>query len=56
MYQNDVENFSKFGVKFQENLVKIIFLDRFFSDRIGEVLDVSYFDVAYLQSFVELVS
>jgi DnaB-like helicase C terminal domain len=55
MYQNDVENFSKFGVKFQENLVKIIFLDRSFSDRIGEVLDVSYFDVAYLQSFVELL-
>lgn len=55
MYQNDSENFSKFGVKFQENLVKLIFLDRSFSDRIGEVLDISYFDVSYLQAFVELL-
>lgn len=55
MYQDDVENFSKFGVKFQENLVKLIFLDRSFSDRIGEVIDISYFDVGYLQAFVELL-
>jgi len=55
MYQNDVENFSKFGVKFQENLVKLIFLDRAFADQIGEVLDFSFFDVNYLQAFVEML-
>lgn len=55
MYQDDVENFSKFGVKFQENLVKLIFLDRAFADQIGEVLDFSFFDVSYLQAFVEML-
>ena len=47
MYQNDIENFSNFGAKFQENLAKLIFIDRAFADQIGEVLDYSYFDVNY---------
>ena len=55
MYQNDIENFSNFGAKFQENLAKLIFIDRAFADQIGEVLDYSYFDVSYLQSFVEML-
>ena len=55
MYQNDIENFSNFGAKFQENLAKLIFIDRAFADQIGEVLDYSYFDVNYLQSFVEML-
>tara|TARA_R100000008_G_scaffold384_1_gene360 strand:- start:122 stop:1489 length:1368 start_codon:yes stop_codon:yes gene_type:complete len=55
MYQDDVASFSKFGVKFQESLAKLIFVDRVFADRIGEVLDMSFFDVSYLQSFMEIL-
>ena len=55
MYQDDVVSFSKFGVKFQESLAKLIFVDRTFADRIGEVLDTSFFDVSYLQSFMEIL-
>lgn len=48
-------DFSKFGVRFQENLAKLITLDRVFADQIGEVLDASFFEVKYLQVFTKIV-
>ena len=48
-------DFSKFGVKFQENLAKLIILDRIFADQIGEVLDTNFFELNYLQVFTKLL-
>ena len=48
-------DFSKFGVRFQENLAKLITLDRVFADQIGEVLDASFFEVKYLQVFTKMI-
>ena len=45
------EDFSKFGKSFQESLCKLILEDRPFSDQIGEVLDVNFFELKYLQVF-----
>lgn len=45
------EDFSKFGKNFQENLCKLILEDRPFSDQIGEILDVHFFELKYLQVF-----
>jgi len=55
MKQQEIINFSKFGVKFQENLAKLILTDRLFADQIGEVLDTSFFEIKYLQAFTELI-
>ena len=46
-------SFSKYGKDFQEKLVKLILDDRCFCDQIEEVLDVNFFEVAYLQLFVK---
>ena len=46
-------DFSKFGIRFQENLAKLITLDRAFADQIGEVLDTNFFEVKYLQVFTK---
>ena len=48
-------DFSKFGIRFQENLAKLITLDRVFADQIGEVLDTNFFEVKYLQVFTKMV-
>jgi len=55
MKATDKVDFSKFGVKFQENLAKMIMLDRAYSDQIGEVLDTGYFETRYLQTFTKLI-
>ena len=55
MKQQEIINFSKFGVKFQENLAKLILTDRLFADQIGEVLDTGFFEIKYLQAFTELI-
>ena len=49
------EDFSKFGKSFQENLCKLILEDRPFSDQIGEVLDVNFFELKYLQVFCKKI-
>ena len=49
------EDFSKFGKSFQENLCKLILEDRPFSDQIGEVLDVNFFELRYLQVFCKKI-
>ena len=48
-------DFSKFGIRFQENLAKLITLDRIFADQIGEVLDANFFEVKYLQVFTKII-
>ena len=45
------QDFSKFGKHFQEKLVQIMFEDRPFCDQLSEVLDISFFELKYLQVF-----
>lgn len=47
--------FSKYGTKFQENLIHLIFEDRSFSDQIREVFDAEFLELKYLRIFVEHV-
>lgn len=49
------EDFSKYGNRFQESLVSLIFQDRAFSDQIREVLDISFLELKYLRAFVQLI-
>ena len=46
------KDFSKFGKAFQENLVRIMFEDKSFARQILEVLEISFFELKYLQVFV----
>ena len=48
-------SFSKYGKKFQENLIQVILDDRPFADQIFEVLDTSFLELKYLKSFVVLI-
>ena len=47
--------FAKYGTKFQENLVHLVFQDRTFSDQIREVLDLDFLELKYLRIFTEKV-
>lgn len=49
------EDFSKYGKDFQRGLAALIYKDRVFSERIEEVLDVSFFELKYLRVFVDRV-
>ena len=51
----DKASFSKYGKKFQENLIQVILDDRPFADQIFEVLDTSFLELKYLKSFVQLI-
>jgi len=51
MALNPSSGFAKYGTKFQENLVHLIFTDRAFSDQIREVLDVNFLELKYLRVF-----
>ena len=42
-------SFSNYGKDFQEKLVYLIMTERPFCDQIGEVLDVSFLELKYLQ-------
>lgn len=44
-----------FGKSFQEKLAQLILDDIMFADQISEILDINYFELKYLQVFVELV-
>ena len=55
MNQQEMVSFSKFGIKFQENLAKLILTNRQFADQIGEVLDTRFFEIKYLQVFTDLI-
>lgn len=49
------EDFAKFGKHFQEAMVQIMLEDRPYCDQITEVLDTSFFELAYLQVFVDKI-
>lgn len=44
-----------FGKSFQEKLAELILDDVMFADQISEILDVNFFELKYLQVFVELI-
>ena len=44
-----------FGKDFQEKLVQLILDDTLFASQISEVLDVNFFELKYLQVFVDFV-
>ena len=48
-------SFSKYGKSFQEGLAALILQDRAFSDQIQEVLETQYFELKYLQVFVDRI-
>jgi hypothetical protein len=48
-------DFSHYGKSFQESLASLILEDRSFADRIQEVLETEYFELKYLQVFVDRV-
>ena len=48
-------DFSKYGKAFQESLAQIMFEDRPFCDQMEEVLDVRFFELKYLRTFINLV-
>jgi len=51
----DKVDFSKYGKSFQEGLAALILQDRAFSDQIQEVLETQYFELKYLQVFVDKI-
>lgn len=52
---NEKETFLSFGKSFQENLCQLMLDDRPFCDQIAEVIDISFFELKYLQVFVEIL-
>ncbi|SRR3990167_9945781 len=52
---NETANLSIFGKSFQENLARLILLDRSFCNQIQEVLEPMYFEQKYLQVFTRKV-
>lgn len=52
---DEKQDFSKYGSKFQENLVNLILDDRAFADQISEVLDNNFLELKYLRVFIQKV-
>lgn len=55
MSRTPEQSFSFFGKEFQEKLAQLILDDTIFADQISEVIDVSFFELKYLQIFVETI-
>ena len=55
MNSQEQASFSRYGKTFQEGLATLILEDRAFSDQIQEVLETEYFELKYLQVFVDKV-
>jgi len=55
MIEEDKKTFGSFGKSFQESLAKLILEDSKFASQIGEVLDMNFFELRYLQDFVTKV-
>jgi archaellum biogenesis ATPase FlaH len=51
----DAAGFSKFGKSFQESLAHMIMEQRTFADQIKEVLSIDFFELKYLQVFVQKI-
>ena len=52
---NKNTDFSKFGKAFQETLAHLIMEQRAFADQIKEVLSIDFFELKYLQVFVQKI-
>ena len=52
---NKAVDFSKFGKSFQEALAHLIMDQRIFADQIREVLSIGFFELKYLQVFVQKI-
>ena len=50
---DEKETFLRFGKSFQENLCQLMLEDRPFCDQLAEVIDISFFELKYLQVFTE---
>ena len=48
---NRKETFNRYGKDFQEKLCRLMIEDRPFFDQMEEVLDIEFFEKAYLQKF-----
>jgi len=48
-------DFGRYGKRFQEGLCQLVLQDRPFADRITEVLDLNFLELAYLQTFVKKI-
>ena len=48
-------DFSRYGKSFQESLASLILNDRVFADQVQEVLETEYFELKYLQIFVQKI-
>ena len=55
MNSQEQVSFSRYGKTFQEGLAALILQDRGFCDQIQEVLETDYFELKYLQVFVDKV-
>jgi len=55
MIEEEKKTFGSFGKSFQESLAKLILEDSKFASQIGEVLDMNFFELRYLQDFVTKV-
>lgn len=53
--QSDDATFASMGKPFQEKLAFMIAEDPAFANQIGEVLDINFFELKYLRSFVKEV-
>ena len=51
----DKDTFVGYGKKFQESVARLMMEDRPFCDQITEVLELEFFDSAYLRAFVEII-
>jgi replicative DNA helicase len=46
-------NFSKYGKRFQEDLLHLIVEDRPFADQMEEIVDINFFELKYLRVFLK---
>jgi replicative DNA helicase len=54
--KTEKQTFSKYGLSFQENLLKILVLEKQFCDQMMEVLDYSYFETEQFRTFWKILS
>jgi len=52
----DKDTFVGYGKTFQESVARLMMEDRPFCDQITEVLELEFFDSAYLRAFVEIIT
>ena len=49
------ETFMRYGKTFQEKLCQLMIEDRSFCDQMEEVIDLEFFELAYLRAMTEIV-